>query len=223
MDLAREVTVEAAYEWPEASGDPAVDWVMGSGEPKFERIVAYDYGVKRNILRSLALLGRRVTVLPAQAPASEALALKPDGIFLSNGPGDPEPCEYAIEAVQEILETGTPVLGICLGHQILGLACGARTVKMKFGHHGANHPIVDLDTGEVAISSQNHGFAVDEDSLPDCLRATHRSLFDGTLQGLAHRSLPAIGFQGHPEASPGPHDLGYAFRRFAGMMKRHAS
>ena len=223
MDLAREVTVAAAYEWPEGSDDPAVDWVMGSGEPKFERIVAYDYGVKRNILRSLARLGRRVTVLPAQAPASEALALKPDGIFLSNGPGDPEPCDYAIEAVQEILAAGTPVLGICLGHQILGLACGARTVKMKFGHHGANHPIVDLDTGEVAISSQNHGFAVDEASLPECLRATHRSLFDETLQGLAHRSLPAIGFQGHPEASPGPHDLGYAFRRFASMMERHAS
>ncbi|WP_446831641.1 glutamine-hydrolyzing carbamoyl-phosphate synthase small subunit [Candidatus Foliamicus sp.] len=223
MDLARVVSADSAYEWPEGSDDPAVDWVMGAGEPKFERIVAYDYGIKRNILRSLARLGRRVTVLPAEAPASEALALKPDGIFLSNGPGDPEPCGYAIEAVREILDTGTPVLGICLGHQILGLACGARTMKMKFGHHGANHPILDLDTGEVAISSQNHGFAVDEDSLPDSLRATHRSLFDGTLQGLAHRSRPAIGFQGHPEASPGPHDLGYAFRRFGEMMERHAA
>ena len=164
-----------------------------------------------------------MTVLPAEAPASEALSLNPDGIFLSNGPGDPEPCTYAIEAVKEILDSGTPVLGICLGHQILGLACGARTIKMKFGHHGANHPIVDLESGEVAISSQNHGFAVEEDSLPACLRATHRSLFDGTLQGLAHRNRPAIGFQGHPEASPGPHDLGYAFDRFARMMERNAS
>ncbi len=223
MDLARVVTVDSAYEWSETFDDPAVDWVTGAGEPEFGRIVAYDYGIKRNILRALARLGRRVTVLPAETPASEALALGPDGVFLSNGPGDPEPCGYAIEAVREILETGTPILGICLGHQILGLACGARTVKMKFGHHGANHPIVDLDTGEVAISSQNHGFAVEEESLPDCLRATHRSLFDGTLQGLAHRRRPAIGFQGHPEASPGPHDLGYAFRRFAGMMQRHAS
>ncbi len=224
MDLARVVSVGSAYEWTEGSEGTAVDWVTGAGErkrePKFDRIVAYDYGVKHNILRSLARLARRVTVLPAEAPASEALSLKPDGIFLSNGPGDPEPCEYAIEAVREILDTGTPVLGICLGHQILGLACGAPTVKMKFGHHGANHPIVDLDTGEVAISSQNHGFAVEEESLPDCLRATHRSLFDGTLQGLAHRSHPAIGFQGHPEASPGPHDLSYAFKRFARMMER---
>ncbi len=212
MDLARVVTTAQAYEWPVDGADP------GSG-----RIVAYDYGIKRNILRSLARLGRRVTVLPAEAPASEALALKPDGVFLSNGPGDPEPCVYAIEAVQEILDSGTPILGICLGHQLLGLACGAQTIKMKFGHHGANHPIVDLDNGEVAISSQNHGFAVEEASLPDCLRATHRSLFDGTLQGLAHRSRPAISFQGHPEASPGPHDLGYAFDRFAGLMQRHAS
>jgi len=223
MDLARVVSAASAYQWPEGSSDPAVDWMMEAGEPKFERIVAYDYGIKRNILRSLARLARRVTVLPAEAPAAEARSLKPDGIFLSNGPGDPEPCGYAIKAAREILAAGTPILGICLGHQILGLACGARTVKMKFGHHGANHPIVDLDTGEVAISSQNHGFAVDEDSLPDCLRPTHRSLFDGTLQGLAHRSRPAIGFPSHPEASPGPHDLGYAFRRFASIMERHAS
>ena len=208
MDLARVVSVDSPYDWP-----------VDTEGPKFERIVAYDYGVKRNILRSLARLARRVTVLPAETPAGEALALNPDGIFLSNGPGDPEPCTYAIDAVKEILESGTPVLGICLGHQILGLACGARTIKMKFGHHGANHPIMDLDSGEVAISSQNHGFAVEEESLPDCLRATHRSLFDGTLQGLAHRSRPAIGFQGHPEASPGPHDLGYAFDRFARMME----
>jgi len=218
MDLARVVSVDTAYEWSAETGDPDLDWSGGAEGAGFDRIVAYDYGIKRNILRSLARLARNVTVLPAEAPASEALALKPDGIFLSNGPGDPEPCTYAIEAVREILDSGTPVLGICLGHQILGLACGAQTMKMKFGHHGANHPIVDLETGEVAISSQNHGFAVEEESLPDCLRATHRSLFDGTLQGLAHRSLPAIGFQGHPEASPGPHDLGYAFQRFAGLM-----
>lgn len=208
----------AANRGASASPPPGRQDAFASRTPRFGRIVAYDYGVKRNILRSLARLARRVTVLPARTPAAEALALKPDGVFLSNGPGDPEPCTYAIEAVQEILNSGTPVLGICLGHQILGLACGARTVKMKFGHHGANHPIVDLESGEVAISSQNHGFAVEEESLPDCLRATHRSLFDGTLQGLAHRDTPAIGFQGHPEASPGPHDLGYAFERFAGMM-----
>ena len=219
MDLARVVSVDSAYDWAVESRDPDLDWSGGSSGPRFDRIVAYDYGVKRNILRSLARLARQVTVLPAEAPASEALALKPDGIFLSNGPGDPEPCSYAIEAVKDILDSGTPVLGICLGHQILGLACGARTMKMKFGHHGANHPIVDLESGEVAISSQNHGFAVDEESLPDCLRATHRSLFDGTLQGLAHRNRPAIGFQGHPEASPGPHDLGYAFERFAGLIR----
>ncbi|MCY4164899.1 MAG: glutamine-hydrolyzing carbamoyl-phosphate synthase small subunit [Gammaproteobacteria bacterium] len=220
LDLARVVTADSSYEWPEGCDDSAAGWMIGVGEPQFERIVAYDYGIKRNILRSLARLARRVTVLPAETPASEALSLKPDGVFLSNGPGDPEPCGYAIKAVREILGQGTPVLGICLGHQILGLACGARTMKMKFGHHGANHPIVDLDSGEVAISSQNHGFAVDEDSLPDCLRATHRSLFDGTLQGLAHHGLPAIGFQGHPEASPGPHDLGYAFKRFSRLMER---
>jgi len=220
LDLARVVTADSSYEWPEGCDDSAAGWMIGAGEPQFERIVAYDYGIKRNILRSLARLARRVTVLPAETPASEALSLKPDGVFLSNGPGDPEPCGYAIKAVREILGQGTPVLGICLGHQILGLACGARTMKMKFGHHGANHPIVDLDSGEVAISSQNHGFAVDEDSLPDCLRATHRSLFDGTLQGLAHHGLPAIGFQGHPEASPGPHDLGYAFKRFSRLMER---
>ncbi len=212
MDLAREVTTRKVYDWPGENGKSGSGW-----------IVAYDYGIKRNILRSLARLGRRVRVLPAEAPASEALALKPDGVFLSNGPGDPEPCQYAIDTIKEILDTGTPILGICLGHQLLGLACGARTIKMKFGHHGANHPIVDLDNGEVAISSQNHGFAVEEESLPSCLRATHRSLFDGTLQGLAHRSRPAISFQGHPEASPGPHDLGYAFERFAGMMQGHAS
>ena len=222
MDLARVVSVASAYEWPQRRDDPAAERTTGAEEPKFDRIVAYDYGIKRNMLRSLARLARHVTVLPAEAPASEALALKPDGILLSNGPGDPDPCEYAIDAVREILDNGTPVLGICLGHQILGLACGARTIKMKFGHHGANHPILDLDTGEVAISSQNHGFAVEEESLPDCLRPTHRSLFDGTLQGLAHRSLPAIGFQGHPEASPGPHDLGYAFERFARLIESHA-
>ena len=230
MDLARVVSVDSAYEWqsnpegsvsrPPRSQEAFVSDVPSAGQsPRFDRIVAYDYGVKRNILRSLARLARNVTVLPAEAPAAEALALKPDGIFLSNGPGDPEPCTYAIEAVREVLDSGTPVLGICLGHQILGLACGARTKKMKFGHHGANHPILDIESGEVAISSQNHGFAVEEESLPDCLKATHRSLFDGTLQGLAHRGRPAIGFQGHPEASPGPHDLGYAFERFAGLIR----
>ncbi len=212
LDLAKVVTTAEPYEWTVEDAESRSGW-----------IVAYDYGIKRNILRSLARLGRRITVLPAEAPAAEVLALKPDGVFLSNGPGDPEPCQYAIDAIGEILDSGTPILGICLGHQLLGLACGAKTIKMKFGHHGANHPIVDLDNGEVAISSQNHGFAVEEASLPDCLRATHRSLFDGTLQGLAHRSLPAISFQGHPEASPGPHDLGYAFERFAGMMQSNAS
>ena len=230
MDLARVVSVSSAYEWQanpgaNASRSSERPEIFAAGlesvveESRFDRIVAYDFGVKRNILRSLARLARRVTVVPAETPAAEVLALKPDGIFLSNGPGDPEPCTYAIESVRKILDSGTPVLGICLGHQILGLACGARTVKMKFGHHGANHPILDLESGEVAISSQNHGFAVEEESLPDCLQATHRSLFDGTLQGLAHRNHPAIGFQGHPEASPGPHDLGYAFEHFAGLIE----
>jgi len=182
--------------------------------------VAYDFGVKRNILRLLVDHGCRVTVLPAQAPAEEALALKPDGIFLSNGPGDPEPCDYAIAAIRRFLEVGIPVFGICLGHQLLGLACGARTVKMKFGHHGANHPVQDLASGRVLITSQNHGFAVDEATLPANVRATHRSLFDGSLQGIALTDRPAFSFQGHPEASPGPHDAEDLFGGFVDLMTR---
>ena len=217
MDLARVVTTRAAYEWTEGG------WVLGSGyrrqaDQRFH-VVAYDYGVKRNILRMLADRGCRVTVLPAQTPAAAALALSPDGVFLSNGPGDPQPCDYAIAAIGEVIERGIPTFGICLGHQLMGLASGARTLKMKFGHHGANHPVKDLDTGLVSITSQNHGFAVDPASLPANLRATHVSLFDGSLQGLARTDRPAFCFQGHPEASPGPHDIGYLFDRFVGMME----
>ena len=220
MDLAKVVTTAKAYEWNEGA------WVLGKGHPaggeaRFH-VVAYDYGIKRNILRLLVDRGARVTVLPAQATASEALALKPDGVFLSNGPGDPEPCDYAIKAIREILDqTRVPVFGICLGHQLMGLASGAKTLKMKFGHHGANHPVKDLDTGLVAITSQNHGFAVDPASLPKTLRPTHVSLFDGSLQGLARTDRPAFCFQGHPEASPGPHDIAYLFDRFAKMMEAH--
>ena len=217
MDLAKEVTVREPYEWREGT------WALGMGyrviENSVHHVVAYDYGIKRNILRLLAERGARVTVVPAQTPAREVLRLKPDGVFLSNGPGDPEPCDYAIEAIGEILDaTRVPVFGICLGHQLMGLASGAKTVKMKFGHHGANHPVKDLDTGQVVITSQNHGFAVDPASLPDTLRPTHVSLFDGSLQGLARTDRPAFCFQGHPEASPGPHDIGYLFDRFAKMM-----
>jgi carbamoyl-phosphate synthase small subunit len=183
-------------------------------------VVAYDFGIKRNILRLLADYGCRMTVVPAQTSASDALALNPDGIFLSNGPGDPEPCDYAIAAIQEFLATDIPVFGVCLGHQLLGLASGARTVKMKFGHHGANHPVQELAGGHVLITSQNHGFAVDEDSLPATVRATHRSLFDGSLQGIARTDRPAFGFQGHPEASPGPHDLRTLFEHFVFLMVR---
>jgi carbamoyl-phosphate synthase small subunit len=218
MDLARKVSTAAPYEWREGG------WTLGAGfgRPAEERfhVVAYDYGVKRNILRMLAERGARVTVLPARADAAEALALKPDGVFLSNGPGDPEPCDYAIRAIRELLATGNiPVFGICLGHQLMGLAAGARTVKMKFGHHGANHPVKDLDTGRVVITSQNHGFAVDPETLPPNLRVTHVSLFDGSLQGFAYTDRPAFCFQGHPEASPGPHDISYLFDRFAALMK----
>ncbi len=218
MDLAKEVSTAAPYEWREGG------WTLGAGfgRPAEERfhVVAYDYGVKRNILRMLAERGARVTVLPARAGAAEALALKPDGIFLSNGPGDPEPCDYAIRAIRELLATGNiPVFGICLGHQLMGLAAGARTVKMKFGHHGANHPVKDLDTGRVVITSQNHGFAVDPETLPSNLRVTHVSLFDGSLQGFAYTDRPAFCFQGHPEASPGPHDISYLFDRFAALMR----
>ena len=218
MDLAKEVSTAAPYEWRVGG------WTLGAGfgRPAEERfhVVAYDYGVKRNILRMLAERGARVTVLPARAGAAEALALKPDGVFLSNGPGDPEPCDYAIRAIRELLATGNiPVFGICLGHQLMGLAAGARTVKMKFGHHGANHPVKDLDTGRVVITSQNHGFAVDPETLPPNLRVTHVSLFDGSLQGFAYTDRPAFCFQGHPEASPGPHDISYLFGRFAALMK----
>jgi carbamoyl-phosphate synthase small subunit len=217
MDLAKVVTTSKPYEWSEGT------WHLGSefrqaGHARFH-VAAYDYGIKRNILRMLADRGCRITVLPAKAPAREALALKPDGVFLSNGPGDPEPCDYAIRAIRKIIESGMPTFGICLGHQLLGLASGAKTIKMKFGHHGANHPVKDLDTGVVSITSQNHGFAVDPGSLPANLRPTHVSLFDGSLQGLARTDLPAFCFQGHPEASPGPHDIGYLFDRFAKMME----
>jgi len=218
LDLAKVVSVNEAYDWSET------EWQLGAGygarsTPRF-RVVAYDYGVKRNILRMLASRGCAVTVVPAQTPAAEVLKLKPDGIFLSNGPGDPEPCDYAIEATRSLIETGIPTFGICLGHQILALASGAKTFKMKFGHHGANHPVKDLDSGRVSITSQNHGFAVDESTLPANLRPTHVSLFDGTLQGLARTDKPAFCFQGHPEASPGPHDIGYLFDRFVALMEQ---
>jgi carbamoyl-phosphate synthase small subunit len=217
QDLAAVVSAREAYEWDQT------EWQLGRGcgridQPRFH-VVAYDFGVKRNILRMLAGRGCRLTVVPAQTPAAEVLALKPDGVFLSNGPGDPEPCDYAIRATARLIDAGLPTFGICLGHQILALASGARTFKMKFGHHGANHPVKDLDSGRVSITSQNHGFAVDERSLPSTLRATHVSLFDGTLQGLARTDRPAFCFQGHPEASPGPHDIGYLFDRFVALME----
>lgn len=220
QDLAKVVSATESYPWTQS------EWKLGSGygeqtAPKFH-VVAYDFGVKRNILRMLAERGCKVTVVPAQTPAAEVLRHKPDGIFLSNGPGDPEPCDYAIAAARELIETGTPTFGICLGHQIMALASGAKTFKMKFGHHGANHPVKDLDSGRVSITSQNHGFAVDEKTLPANLRATHVSLFDGTLQGLARTDKPAFCFQGHPEASPGPHDIGYLFDRFIGLMQAKA-
>ena len=212
MDLAREVTTAEPYRWNEGSWD--LDACQWAGTAPKRHVVAYDFGIKRNILRMLADRGCRVTVVPATTPAEEALALAPDGIFLSNGPGDPEPCGYAISAIQEFIAREVPLFGICLGHQLLGLAAGGSTVKMKFGHHGANHPVQDLATGQVMITSQNHGFAVDEDSLPDNARATHRSLFDQSLQGLELMHVPAFGFQGHPEASPGPHDIAGIFDRF---------
>ena len=218
MDLAKVVSTPTSYEWTEGC------WALGSGfhgpAPTRFHVAAYDYGIKRNILRMLAERGCRVTVLPAQTPAAEALALAPDGVFLSNGPGDPDPCDYAIRAIAEFIDRGIPTFGICLGHQLMGLASGAKTVKMKFGHHGANHPVKDLDTGKVVITSQNHGFAVDPATLPANLRPTHVSLFDGSLQGLARTDRPAFCFQGHPEASPGPHDIGYLFDRFVAMMAK---
>jgi carbamoyl-phosphate synthase small subunit len=217
MDLARVVSTEHAYQWSMGSGWPRPEGSPGKRINNFH-VVAYDFGIKRNIMRLFVDESCRVTVVPAQTPADDVLALEPDGVFLSNGPGDPEPCKYAINAIQMILEAGMPVFGICLGHQLLALASGARTIKMKFGHHGANHPVVDLDTNEVAITSQNHGFAVDEESLPANLRATHRSLFDGSLQGIERTDCLAMGFQGHPEASPGPHDLRPIFTKFVKMM-----
>ncbi|HYS58151.1 MAG TPA: glutamine-hydrolyzing carbamoyl-phosphate synthase small subunit, partial [Burkholderiales bacterium] len=221
MDLARVVTTAKSYEWSE--GGWRIGGGFGKGADVRFHVVAYDYGIKRNILRMLVERGCRVTVLPAQTAAAEALALKPDGVFLSNGPGDPEPCDYAIGAIREIIDTGIPTFGICLGHQLMGLASGARTVKMKFGHHGANHPVKDLESGTVVITSQNHGFAVDPDTLPANLKTTHVSLFDGSLQGLARTDRPAFCFQGHPEASPGPHDIGYLFDRFAKLMQERRS
>ena len=220
LDLAKVVSCDAPYDWNGGS------WALGSGYRTRQgdrfHVVAYDYGIKHSILRLLADRGCRLTVVPAQTPARDALSLQPDGIFLSNGPGDPEPCSYAIEAIREFLAAGMPTFGICLGHQLLGLACGAKTVKMKFGHHGANHPVLDKDTGQVLITSQNHGFAVDAASLPRNVRITHVSLFDGSLQGIELTDKPAFGFQGHPEGSPGPHDLAFLFDRFTRMMERHA-
>jgi carbamoyl-phosphate synthase small subunit len=218
MDLAKVVSVRSPYQWNEGSIGREQARVLRPGARL--HVVAYDFGIKRNILRLLADHGCRVTVVPAQTSAADALGLNPDGIFLSNGPGDPEPCDYAIAAIREFLETDIPVFGICLGHQLLGLASGARTVKMKFGHHGANHPVQELAGGRVLITSQNHGFAVDEASLPPELKPTHRSLFDGTLQGVARTDRPAFGFQGHPEASPGPHDLRPLFEHFVFLMVR---
>ena len=224
MDLAKVVSVEQPYEWLQGS------WTLKGGLPEpprpveeylFHHVVAYDYGVKRNILRMLVDRGCRLTVVPAQTPAARVLDMKPDGIFLSNGPGDPEPCDYAIKAIREFIAAGIPVFGICLGLQLLGLACGGRTVKMKFGHHGANHPVLDIAGGRVMITSQNHGFAVDETSLPANVRATHRSLFDGSLQGLHYTDKPVFGFQGHPEASPGPHDAAGLFDHFIELIKIH--
>jgi carbamoyl-phosphate synthase small subunit len=216
MDLAKAVSTKRNYQW-----NDGLIWNAGQKSPRPQsrlHVVAYDYGIKRNILRILAEHGCRMTVVPAQTSADQVLAMNPDGIFLSNGPGDPEPCDYAIEAIRRFLETDIPIFGICLGHQLLGLASGAKTVKMKFGHHGANHPVLEVDSGRVFISSQNHGFAVDEATLPATLRPTHRSLFDGSLQGLAHTERPAFSFQGHPEASPGPHDLRLLFEHFMYLM-----
>jgi len=222
MDLAKVVSVVEPYQWLQGT------WSLKDGLPEPSHpveeklpyhVVAYDYGVKRNILRMLVDRGCRLTVVPAQTPAAQVLAMNPDGVFLANGPGDPAACDYAIRAIREITATDIPVFGICLGHQLLGLACGARTMKMKFGHHGANHPVLDIESGRVMITSQNHGFAVDESTLPANVRATHRSLFDGSLQGLHYNDKPVFGFQGHPEASPGPHDAAGLFDHFIELMK----
>ena len=216
LDLAKVVSTQRPYDWNQTEW--SIEGSFGTQDKPRFKVIAYDFGVKKNILRMLAARGCAVTVVPAQTPASEVLARKPDGVFLSNGPGDPEPCDYAIAAARELIDSGTPVFGICLGHQIMALACGAKTYKMKFGHHGANHPVKDLQDGRVSITSQNHGFAVDEKTLPANVRATHVSLFDGTLQGLAYVDKPAFCFQGHPEALPGPHDVGYLFDRFMEKM-----
>ena len=241
MDLAKDVTTDAPYQWdegslwprqpqqPERPGQPQLPRQESSRQPqtaggaRLFHVAAYDYGVKRNILRKLADSGCRVSVLPAATPAEEILAMGVDGVFLSNGPGDPEPCDYAIEAIRALVDSGLPTFGICLGHQLLALASGARTVKMKFGHHGANHPVLDIDSGRVMITSQNHGFAVDEDTLPANVRATHRSLFDGSLQGIERTDRPAFSFQGHPEASPGPHDVDPLFARFIRSMRERGA
>ena len=219
LDLAKVVTTDKSYAWAET------EWKLGQGYGKLEapkfKVVAYDFGVKKNILRMLAERGCDVTVVPAQTPAKDVLAMNPDGVFLSNGPGDPAPCDYAIAAAQDIMAAKTPLFGICLGHQIMALASGAKTFKMQNSHHGANHPVKDLDSGRVSITSQNHGFAVELDSLPANVRATHISLFDGTLQGLERTDVPAFCFQGHPEASPGPNDIGYLFDRFTALMEKH--
>ena len=220
MDLAKVVSVTEPYAWTEGSWALGRGYVTPAAAPEF-KVVAFDYGVKRNILRMLVDRGCALTVVPAQTSAEEVMAMAPDGVFLSNGPGDPEPCDYAIRAIRTLVDSGLPVFGICLGHQLLGLASGARTVKMKFGHHGANHPVQDLATGSVMITSQNHGFAVDESTLPATLRATHRSLFDGSLQGIHRNDRPAFSFQGHPEASPGPHDAAGLFDHFIGLMREH--
>ena len=221
MDLAKVVSCKEKYDWTEGS------WQLGTGHTVPEcgnyHVVAYDFGVKRNILRMLTDRGCKVTVVPAQTPAETTLAMNPDGIFLSNGPGDPEPCDYAIDAIKRFMETDIPVFGICLGHQLLGLASGASTVKMPLGHHGANHPVQDIESGKVFITSQNHGFAVDEKSLPANMKATHKSLFDGTLQGVHRTDKPAFGFQGHPEASPGPHDIAPVFDHFIELITAHKS
>jgi carbamoyl-phosphate synthase small subunit len=219
LDLAKAVTCAAPYEWTRST------WALGAGfgeqdKPRFH-VVAYDFGVKHNILRMLAVRGCRLTVVPAQTRADAVFALKADGVFLSNGPGDPEPCDYAIAAIRTIVDSGVPTFGICLGHQLLALASGGTTLKMKFGHHGANHPVLDKDTGHVLITSQNHGFAVDASTLPRNVRITHVSLFDGSLQGIEFTDKPAFGFQGHPEGSPGPHDLAFLFDRFTRMMERY--
>jgi len=222
MDLAQQVSVRQSYLWREGVWQLADNAFPTQSHGRFH-VIAYDFGIKRNILRMLAERGCRITVVPAHTSAADVLALQPDGIFLSNGPGDPEPCDYAIQAIRELLDTDIPMFGICLGHQLLGLASGARTVKMKFGHHGANHPVQDLASGQVMITSQNHGFAVDETSLPNCLRTTHRSLFDGSLQGIERTDHPAFSFQGHPEASPGPHDIGPLFDRFIDLLSQRAA